>query len=77
MVSQSGQNISRRSKSDAEIMAEIGIENILALERKRDRAALISALGFIAPAALIVTIVLLLPVLYNIYLSLTKGQMIQ
>jgi multiple sugar transport system permease protein len=72
MVSQSGQNTSRRSRSDAEIMAEIGIENILASERKRDRTALMSALGFIAPAALIVTIVLLLPVLCNIYLSFTK-----
>ena len=72
MISRSGQSISRRSKSDAEIMAEIGVENILASERRRDRAALMSALGFITPAALIVTVVLLLPVLYNIYLSFTK-----
>lgn len=63
--------------SDAALLARIGIDAIRAREAARERRRLRKALPFLAPAALLVGVVLLLPVAYNVWLSFTKWQRFQ
>ena len=48
------------------------IEAMIALERCRQRRRLWTALAFMAPAIFFVTVFLLLPVLFNVYASVTQ-----
>ena len=66
--------MSRTPGTDAELLARIGLDRIRAQEAARSRRALRRALPFLAPAALFVVVFLLLPVGYNVWLSLTKWQ---
>ena len=57
---------------DEDVLARIGWARIEANERRRQRRNFWVAFGFMAPAVVLVAGLLLSPVVYNIYLSLTK-----
>ncbi len=59
-------------ETDEQLLDRIGRDVLLAQERKRGVLAFRSAVMFMAPAAFIVSAVLLFPVVYNVYLSFTK-----
>ncbi|MBE7186478.1 MAG: sugar ABC transporter permease [Methylobacterium mesophilicum] len=59
------------SEADEALLARIGAEKIAARERKARRRNFRTALGFMAPAIVLVCGLLLYPVLFNIYLSFT------
>lgn len=50
------------------------VEAMIAAERRRGRKRFLVALGFMAPAIFFVVVFLLLPVVFNIYASLTQWQ---
>ena len=60
------------SESDNALLTRIGIETLELSERRQARIAFRNAFLFMAPAVFLVSTVLLFPVLYNIYISLTK-----
>ena len=60
--------------TDAALLARIGLPRIREVEAARGRRALRRALWFLAPAVILVTVLLLLPVAYNVWLSFTKWQ---
>ncbi|MBM3347086.1 MAG: sugar ABC transporter permease [Betaproteobacteria bacterium] len=60
--------------SDGEIIERIGIATLRQNERSTRRHNLRVALLFMAPAAMLTSVVLLLPILFNIYLSFTRWQ---
>lgn len=62
---------------DQQLLARIGLAHIKARERARQRRQLRVALRFMAPALLLVGGLLLLPVLYNIWLSFTQWQLFE
>ena len=62
--------MARRRESDEQLIARIGFDAIERRERARQRRTRLVALAFMAPALILVTCVLLVPVGYNIYLSL-------
>ena len=57
---------------DEDVLARIGWSRIEANERRLQRRNFWVAFGFMAPAVVLVAGLLLSPVVYNIYLSLTK-----
>ncbi|MGJ8616330.1 MAG: carbohydrate ABC transporter permease [Sulfitobacter sp.] len=61
-----------RQETDAELLARIGVDTLERTERKQARTAFRAAFAFMAPAVFMVSTVLLFPVFYNIYISLTK-----
>ena len=60
------------TESDVELLDRIGWSRIEANERRLQRRNFWVALGFMSPAILLVSSLLLAPVVYNIYLSFTK-----
>lgn len=62
---------------DQQLLARIGLAQIKARERARQGHQFRLALRFMAPALLLVTALLLLPVLYNIWLSFTQWQLFE
>lgn len=62
----------QRCETDEEILARIGLDQLAQTERRRQRRAFRTALVFMSPAVVMVSVVLLFPVFYNIYISLTK-----
>jgi multiple sugar transport system permease protein len=69
--------MTRAPESDAALLARIGLDAIRAREAARGRRQLRRALMFMAPAVVLVTVLLLLPVAYNVWLSFTKWQRFQ
>jgi ABC-type sugar transport system permease subunit len=61
-----------RAARDAELLNRIGLDRIRRNERARRRGRLGLGLAFMAPALILVGVFLLLPVLFNVWLSLTK-----
>lgn len=61
-----------KRETNEEILARIGLDQLARTERLRERRAFRSAFVFMSPAIILVSVVLLFPVLYNIYISLTK-----
>jgi ABC-type sugar transport system permease subunit len=59
-------------QTDQQLMDRIGWSQIEANERRTKRRNFWTAFGFMAPAIALVGVVLLGPVMFNIYLSLTK-----
>ena len=59
------------SQSDQDLIARIGVDRIAAREAKVRRRNFWSALGFMAPALVLVCALLLYPVAFNIYMSFT------
>ncbi len=66
--------MTRSPAQDADLLARIGIDAIARREAARGRVKFLLALAFMAPALLLVGVMLLGPVLYNVYLSFTKWQ---
>src|ERR1700704_2431737 len=62
------------SETDAELIARIGIATLRRNEQSTRRRNFRVALVFMAPAAILTMVVLLLPILFNIYLSFTRWQ---
>src|SRR5438046_591092 len=58
--------------TDREIIERIGLAAIRRNERTTRRRNFRVALVFMAPAAILTTVVLILPILFNVYLSLTR-----
>lgn len=65
------------SEADRALLARIGWSRKSASERRRARRGFWGALGFMAPAIVMVGVFLLLPVAGNIYLSLTDWKRFQ
>ena len=61
-----------RAAKDTELLERIGMDQIARNARARRRGQLGLGLIFMAPALLMVVGVLLVPVLFNIWLSFTK-----
>lgn len=61
-----------KRETDEEILNRIGLDTLAATEKRRERRAFRTAMAFMFPAVAFVSLVLLFPVLYNIYISLTK-----
>ena len=61
-----------RPETDAELLARIGHDQLAMTEKRRARRAFRTAFAFLAPAVFMVSAVLLFPVAYNIYISMTK-----
>jgi len=59
-------------ETDEELLARIGHDRLEKTEAARARRAFRTAFAFMAPAVFLVSAVLLFPVAYNIYISLTK-----
>ena len=66
-----GRRDTRRERDEA-LLERIGWSRIEANEKRRQRRNFWIAFGFMAPAVALVAGLLLAPVVYNIYLSLTK-----
>lgn len=64
-------------ETDEQLLARIGLARIQATEQARTSRQLWLALPFLAPALLLVASLLLLPVAYNVWLSLTHWQLFQ
>jgi ABC-type sugar transport system permease subunit len=62
--------MAQRRETDAQLLARIGLDAIERRERARQNRNRLTALVFMAPALVLVIGVLLVPVGYNIYLSL-------
>ena len=62
----------QKRETDEDILTRIGLDTLARTERRRERRAFRTAMAFMFPAVAFVSIVLLFPVLYNIYISLTK-----
>ncbi len=60
--------------TDADLLARIGLGQIRSDEAARRRRAFRRAFPFVAPAVFFVVVFLLLPVLYNVWLSFAKWQ---
>ena len=58
--------------TDREIIERVGIATIRRNERATRRRNFRVALVFMAPAAILTSVVLLLPIVFNIYLSFTR-----
>jgi len=61
--------------NNQQLLNRIGLQHIQAAEQARQRQQFLLALPFMAPALLLVGGLLLLPVLYNIWLSVTHWQL--
>lgn len=61
-----------RAQKDDELLARIGIDQILRRDRARQRQHFWVGIAFMSPAVLLVGALLLAPVAYNIYVSFTK-----
>jgi len=61
--------MSRRRETDAQLLARIGLDAVARRERARQNHNRLVALAFMAPALVLVIGVLLVPVGYNLYLS--------
>jgi multiple sugar transport system permease protein/raffinose/stachyose/melibiose transport system permease protein len=59
-------------ETDDELIARIGLAALRKNERAHRRRNFRVALVFMAPAAILTTVVLLLPILFNVYLSFTR-----
>lgn len=57
---------------DTDLLADIGEAQLRRNARRVERRNFLTAFGFLAPALLMVSALLLFPVAYNIYLSFTK-----
>ena len=64
-------------ETDEQLLARIGLARLQAAEQARAGRQLWLALPFLAPALLLVATLLLLPVAYNVWLSLTRWQLFQ
>jgi len=62
------------SADDRKIIDRIGLDNLRRVERGVRRRNFGIAMIFMAPAALLTSVVLLLPILFNVYLSFTRWQ---
>ena len=59
-------------ESDQQLIARIGMDNIASREKKRQRRNMRIAAFFLGPAIFLVGLMFLIPVVANIYFSLTK-----
>ena len=63
---------SERELFDRELIARIGLQKLSENERSHSRRQFWIALAFMSPAIALVSVMLLLPVLYNVYFSFTR-----